>query len=302
MTIGPVSLFDSVTSNQPSDCAYLSFEDFTEIMSAYSKDTFASKSDAPLICLTEFKGGRRKKANAQHSGMLVLDIDDHLNISDVNTVLEEEGLAALLCSTASHRAAKHKFRVFIPLAEVASYNDHSLAWHVANQAVADGKADASKVGAESMFFVPGVYPDAPIVFQTYEGVRLSASDWIGLVGSREDVQALAGIKSAPNFKPRGATAFKQRTASNADLDLSRTRLVTDRSLEEYRNPSGAYHHARFRLLMSMSGRARRLGVAINASDLVLLFNQVDLEDGGFYQHPDYQAAIKAEADKVIATQ
>jgi len=76
-------------------------------------------------------------------------------------------------------------------------------------------------------------------------------------------------------------------------------LVTDKSLDEYRSPSGAYHHARFKLLMSMAGRARRLGVDISHSELVHLFNQVDQEDGSFYQTPDYQTALLAEAEKAL---
>ena len=301
MTVGPVSLFDNVRSNIASDCVNLDFDEFVQIMEAYSQDSFASKSDAPLICLTQFEDGRRKKANAGKSAMLVLDIDDHLNVDDVASVLKADELTALLCSTASHRLDKHKFRVFIPLSDMADYDDHRLAWHVANLAIADGKADPSKIGSESMFFVPGIYPNAPSVFHRFDGVTLSADEWINLCGLRSDVQAMVGLK------PRIRTHQKQhRTAqrslvgsSDADLDLARSRLVTDRSLDEYRSPSGAYHHARFRLLMSMAGRARQLGVDISHNELVHLFNQVDQEDGSFYQTPDYQTALLAEAQKAL---
>lgn len=301
MTVGPVSLFDNVKSNIASDCVNLNFDEFVQIMEAYSQDSFASKSDAPLICLTQFKGGRRKKANAGKSAMLVLDIDDHLDVDDVVSVLKADELRALLCSTASHRPDKHKFRVFIPLSDLADYDDHRLAWHVANLAIADGKADPSKIGAESMFFVPGIYPNAPRVFHRFDGITLSAEDWINLCGSRSDVQKMAGLKPhirTPQKQHRPAR--RSFTGSNdADLDLARSRLVTDKSLDEYRSPSGAYHHARFKLLMSMAGRAHRLGVDVTHSDLVHLFNQVDQEDGGFYQTPDYQAALLAEAQKAL---
>ncbi len=146
MDIGPVSLFDNVKSNKPADCMNFDFDDFVEIMSTYSRDKFSCKSDAPLICVTEFKDGRRSKANATQSGMVVLDIDDHLTVGEVLDNLRDEGIAALLCSTASHRDDHHKFRVFVPLLEIADYDDHVLAWHVLNHAVADGKADPSKIG------------------------------------------------------------------------------------------------------------------------------------------------------------
>lgn len=301
MTFGPVSLFDNIRSNIASDCQNVDFDDFVQIMEAYSQDVFASKTDAPLICLTEFKEGKRRKANAAHSSMVVLDIDDHIDIEDVASTIEAEALAALLCSTASHRPDKHKFRVFVPLADVAAYDDHRLAWHVANLAIADGKADPSKVGAESMFFVPGAYPDAPNVFQRFDGSTLTAEEWIQLLGSKSDVERYAGLKPryhAPKTKG-GSRKTVHTCAVDADLDLARSRLVSDKAIDDYRVPSGSYHHARFKLLLSIAGRASRLGVDLTQADLVHLFNQIDQQDGGFYQTSDYQSAIWAEAQKAL---
>ncbi|MEP3946666.1 hypothetical protein [Ascidiaceihabitans sp.] len=303
MDIGPVSLFDNVKSNKPADCVNLDFDDFVEIMSAYAQDKFSCKSDAPLICVTEFKDSRRSKANAMQSGMVVLDVDDHLTVDEVLDNLRHEGIAALLCSTASHRDDHHKFRVFIPLLEIADYDDHVLAWHVLNHAVADGKADPSKIGCESMFFVPGTYSGAPQVFEQIDGYSLSAGDWIGLVGSEADILAMAGkAPSAKRVVSRNENS--RRLASleitDSDLDLSRSRLVSDKALDLYRAPSGSYHHARYALLMSMAGRARQFGLVPSAEDLRSLFNQIDQEDGGHYQTSDYQNALLAEAKKVIS--
>lgn len=301
MTLGPVSLFDNIRSNIASDCENLDFDEFVQIMEAYSQDTFASKTDAPLVCMTQFKDGRRKKANAGQSAMLVLDIDDHLDVDDVASVLTTGGLAALLCSTASHRPNKHKFRVFIPLSDLADYEDHKLAWHVANLEIADGKADPSKIGCESMFFVPGIYPEAPKVFHRFDGITLNAEEWISLCGSRSEVQKMVGLKpgNGTHQKKHRPAQLPKTSSTDADLDLTRSRLVTDKSLDEYRCPSGAYHHARFRLLMSMAGRARRFGIDVSHTELVHLFNQVDQEDGGYYQTPNYQTALLAEAQKAL---
>lgn len=139
MTIGPISLFDSITSNRAADCELFTFEEFIILMGTYSDESFASKYAAPLLCFTEFKEGRRSKANANQTGMIVLDVDDHLTIDEVDAALEEIGVAALLCSTASHREEQHKFRVFVPLLEIADYDKHVLAWHVVNHVVANGK-------------------------------------------------------------------------------------------------------------------------------------------------------------------
>jgi hypothetical protein len=305
MKIGPVSIFDCVKSNRTSVCEYLDFETFVAIMNAYSHDEFASKNDAPLICMTEFQGDRRSKANATQSGMVVLDIDDHLTIEEVTEVLHQEGIAALLCSTASHRDEHHKFRIFIPLLDIADYDDHVLAWHVLNHAVADGKADPSKIGCESMFFVPGIYPNAPQVFELFDGYAWTASSWINQVGSKDDVMILAGKSISSLQRSRASVSRTRQTSSvptdDADLDLNRTRLVSDKMLDAYRSPAGSYHHARFALLMSMAGRAIRLNLAPTASDLQFLFNQIDLEDGGYYQSAKYQAALLTEASKALSS-
>jgi hypothetical protein len=305
MDIGPVSLFDGVKSNQPSDCQNLDFDTFVEIMEGFSRDEFASKSNAPLIYLTAFKGGRRSKANATGSGLVVLDIDDHLTVEEVIDTLHTEEIAALLSSTASHRDDHHKFRVFIPLAEVANYDEHVLAWHVLNHAVADGKSDPSKIGCESMFFVPGTYPDAPMVFERFDGYSLSASGWIDLVGTETDILALSGKHLPPKLRPSVSVKKRRVLASNAatdrDLDLARSRLVSDAALEAYRSPAGSFHHARFALIMSMAGRAQRFGVMPTAEDLRSLFNQIDQEDGGYYQTPDHQNALLKEAQKALSS-
>lgn len=305
MTIGPISLFDNVKQNQASDCEQLSFDEFVEIMSAYSKDFFAGKADAPLICTTEFKNGKRLKANATLSSVVVLDIDDHLTIEAVSDSLVATGIRSLLCSTASNRQNHHKFRVFVPLAKPAAYEQHGLAWHVLNHAVADGKADPSKIGCESLFYVPGQYAGAPSVFEVFDGDVYDADQLIALVGDTDDVYALAGKKpvsrkhhaNIPTYSPTRPLS----PIGDADLDLSRTRLVTDRAYDAYLNPSGPYHHARFGLLMSMARRAQRLGVTVSAADLRDLFNQVDGETGSHYRTQDHQRALLAEAQKALGS-
>lgn len=306
MSIGPVSLFDSVKHNEASDCEDLSFDEFVKIMEAYSQDSFPSKDSAPLICTTRFKNNKRLKANASVSSIVVLDIDDHLNVEDVEATLENEGLRALVCSTASHRREHHKFRVFIPLAQPATYEEHVLAWHVLNHAIADGKADGSKIGCESLFYVPGQYPDAPSVFQDFSGAVFDAQQLIDLVGTQDDVLVLAGKTAKPcKVASANPNLISKRSlvarTGDADLDLKRTSLVSDRALDAYRSPSGSYHHARFGLLLSIAGRARRRRSSLSAIDLRDLFNQIDREDGGHYQSQEKQCALLAEAQKALSS-
>jgi hypothetical protein len=301
----PVSLFDSVKNNKPTDFELIEFDGFVSLMTSFADEKFGDKDDAPLVCLTKFTGNLRRKSNATGSGLVVLDIDDHLTIDDVDLLIREVGVAALLCSTASHRLNQHKFRVFVPLLDVADYQPHVHAWHAINEVLANSLADPSKIGCESMFYVPGKYPNAPAVFEHYSGLTLSAAEWIELVGGEGHVSELAGnaVRTETSSTAKGVsrTVRPMSSASDADLDLYRTKLVTDKALDAYRQPQGSYHHARFALLLSMAGRARRMNVNVASNDLLTLFNQIDLEDGGHYQSQDNQKALLVEAQKAISS-
>jgi hypothetical protein len=307
MGIGPISLFETVKSNQAGDTEHLDFDQFVQVMKTYADECFESKAAAPLLCMTAFKVGRRSRANATVSSIVVLDIDDHITIEQVRATLTDTGLRALLCSTASHREHHHKFRVFVPLIEAVDHSTHILAWHVLNQLIADGKSDRSKIGCESMFFVPGHYPDAPSVFEDIPGDVYSADELVALVGTADDVMAL-GSPDRPTRQPMrhegrsyGGSSSTVSFVDDADLDLARTRLITDRALDLYRNPGGSYHHARFQLLMHIAARARYRGISLTDQNLLFLFNQVDREDGSFYQSPDDQRAILKEAQKSLGS-
>lgn len=305
----PVSLFDNVKSNQPSDCCDLDFDDFGDILEAYSQTTYSGKDAAPLICTTRFSNGYRRKSNATVSGIITLDIDDGIKIGAVCDAIDDLGITATVCSTASHRTEHHKFRVFVPLIEPASYEDHRLVWKVLNDTVSSGFADTSKIGCESMYYVPGTYPGAPTEFVRFSGDVYSAQEWIDAAGGRDAIvsqavsqgTAISGsITNEDRSHPVTHHNGSRREAGFADLSLARTRLITDRALAAYQSPVGSYHHARFTLMMSIAGRARTLRVNLSPEDLVSLFNQVDLDDGGHYQTPKYQKEIRAEAQKALS--
>lgn len=305
----PISLFDDVRSNQPSDCCDLEFDDFSDILEAYSQTKYPSKDAAPLICTTRFTNGYRRKSNATSSGIVTLDIDDGIQIGTVCGIIDDLDITATVCSTASHRSDHHKFRVFVPLIEPASYEDHRLVWWVLHDVVSGGFADTSKIGCESMYFVPGSYPEAPTEFVRFSGDVFSAQEWIDAAGGPDAIVkqansqgiAVSGNRTRSDQSSPTSNQFgTRREACFADLSLARTRLITDRALAAYENPVGSYHHARFKLMMSIAGRAKTLKVNLGPDDLVNLFNQVDLSDGGHYQTPKYQQEIKAEAQKALS--
>lgn len=311
MSIGPISIFENTRSNRPSECVDADFEEFVNFMRDAATQEFSCKESAYLVCTTRFRDNQRNKANATSSAIVTLDIDSGLLIGEVIQEIEQLQLRALVCSTASHREDCHKFRVYIPLAEPATYDDHRKAWFVLNKLVADSKADLSKIGCESMFYVPGIYPNSPLVFEDIAGEIYSVSELVevfdGADKVSEEAQRLGkslnqddsrtevrvSVKKAPPVKIESAISYRH-------LDLKTTKLVTDSALEKYHAPHDNYHHARYRLILSIASRARTLKLSISAHDIVELFNQVDVADGGYYQTSDYQRKIAEEAHKAIS--
>lgn len=294
-----LSMFDSVKNANVTEQIDLRFDEFCEGMQSYSEDEYASKEAAPLFASTWFMNKKRCKANAKGSGLVVLDIDHGQTIDDTWDIVEDLDIAALLYSTASHRDDHHKFRLCIPLTATVRYERYVECWHALDHVFIDGMSDASKKGCESLFYVPGQYPNAPTVFKSNKGMILSAEEWFDV----------ADLDDIPFDKPCRNKADQQQTSqqstnfsaiSSSDLDIYETRLVTESALNKYQSSIGDWHHARFGLMMSIIGRAKRLRLVITNYDIIHLFNQVDQLDGGHYQTPKYQKEIANDAANALA--
>ena len=296
----PFSIFESVTKPIPTETVELDFEDFSAIMYSFKEEEFSAKSAAPLFSSTLFNNNRRSKANATESGLIVLDVDDGQTIEETLAMVDDLNVMALLYSTASHRCDHHKFRLCIPLATRVSYQDYSNCWHSLNFVFAENNSDQSKVGCESLFYVPGQYPDAPSVFECRDGIILTADEWLEIA----DVPIAATIvktKEPPASRSHSNFKTTQKLAGVNDLDFFETKLISETALTKYQSANGNWHHARFGLMMSIAGRASIMGIAIAADDIIHLFNQVDLADGGHYQSQKHQTEIANDAANALAS-
>jgi len=299
----PISIFNRVTENQASECEDMTFDEFVDIVSSFSCEEFASKEAAPLFASTRFTGGLRRKSNATVSGLIVLDIDDGIQIEEVIGFCEQLGVKSLVYTTASHRQDHHKFRVCIPLAEPVPYDEHVACWHAINYTFTGQASDTSKVGCESMFYVPGIYPNAPTQFVFHEGEIFEAKEWINSVNLPAPHPIF--VESDKPTRASGKVRRVKRTSSgnslsDADLDIYETKLVSEKALNKYLSSSDGWHQRRYGLMMSITSRARRMGVSVSSDNIVHLFNQVDLLDGGHYQSPKYQREIQNDAAKALA--
>lgn len=295
----PISMFESVRNPVPIEQAELAFTDFAQALSSFSEEQYASKASAPLFASTRFSNERRAKANATMSGLVVLDIDDGQTIDETVDIVKTLDTTAIVYSTASHSVDHHKFRVCIPLSEPVDYDKHALAWRAINEVFAGGAADSTKVGCESLFYVPGQYPNAPNFFAFLPGKIETAADWIDVVG---DIPAIAVSSKVVPLAPRQIARASRsgRSASSDDLDFFETKLITEPALNKYWASANGWHHARFGLMLHIVGRAKRMGITVGQSDVITLFNQVDIADGGHYQSTDYQRQIANDAAKAAS--
>ncbi|MEO9460817.1 MAG: hypothetical protein ABJE63_11905 [Lentilitoribacter sp.] len=296
----PLSFFESVTNPNTAETCNPTFAEFVELMSVFAEDEHPSKEAASLFTTTQFNHGKRRKANATQSGLVVLDIDHGPTIEDTWETVMDLDVSAMLYSTASHREDHHKFRLCIPLEINVLYQHYVKLWHALDYVFIDGMSDSSKAGCESLFYLPGQYPNAPSVFEVNNGAIFTPSEWLDIADLQE-VQ----VGNSGKDKPTGnRTSVKSpdgsRTASSDDLDIYETKLVAETALNKYRSSYGDWHHARFGLMMSIVGRAKRMGISITQDDIINLFNQVDQIDGGHYQTSKYQHEIANDAANALA--
>lgn len=302
----PLSLFESVKNPIAVDTEMINYDQFVIVMRDFASERRQSKSDAPLISATHFKNDKRSKCNATTSGLIILDIDEGMTIDTALNTAKEFEIACIVYSTASHKPEHHKFRVCIPLIEPIPYDQHRTTWHAVNSIFTNGGSDKSKVGCESLFYVPGIYPDSPTVFEENEGIVLCSEEWIELAAELDPEFNPEAKKSAStNYKKHrptvraASTRVYSSTASPDDLDYYETRLLSEPALDKYNSSVGNWHHARFGLMMSIASRAERMGISLSSDDIVCLFNQVDELDGGHYQTSNYQKEIANDAQKVL---
>lgn len=127
---------------------------------------------------------------------------------------------------------------------------------------------------------------------------LSSDEWMDIA----DLPEPSSKRPSERDPVRSSKEQKRtsRTASSNDLDIYETKLVTEAALNKYQSAFGDWHHARFGLMLSIAGRAKRMGIDITQDDLIHLFNQVDEMDGAHYQTSKYQREITNDAANALA--
>jgi hypothetical protein len=183
----PVSYFDNVHDNggdgffnDQNDI--LTWREFGTQLAYMSTQDCKTKEAAPLFAPTTFSRTRGILGHSA-SGCLVLDSDGVMSIDQAKTAFEQDGLEAMIYSTASHQPNSPRFRVVLPLRELTDQYIPAVNalkdWLAGRTGVANWEIDEGKLNPYSIFYFPGRYACAgEHVIYHVRGVVLTAGEWI----------------------------------------------------------------------------------------------------------------------------
>jgi len=291
-----ITKFTSVRSVRGRTLEY-TFDQLADNFVELSEEPMDAKENSNLFAPTHFLGGYRKKDNAKYTSLIVLDIDEGISFDDVRCEVEDVGLSAILCTTASSKPDHHKFRVIVPLSSETTYEDAKTAWFGLNFILTRSRADTSKIGCESLFYLPGDFRGAYNAVHVHRGDIPSVTDivtnGIGMDTIEEELQKLGKAT-----KPEPKDFRFKREANDMDVRYRTSGLISYNALRAYECREN-YHIGRYRMLCSIAASARRRGILVTAAQVADLFMEFDARHGDG-RHQTSEHAIKVRADAISA--
>jgi hypothetical protein len=212
----PLSMFHNVQDVVPKnrEIPLLKLQEFLQNQTTLY---YLTKEDAPLFSPTQFNGTRCQE-NATESGMPSLDIDNGLAYDDVLELCRFHGVKVILYTSANHQRSKDgvvrdRFRALFPLTDRVSAGRHKetgraiARWlllmadehgmrfdpvfrapktnHPKDKGRWEPYPDTTKIGIESLFYVPGRYEGVNNRYDDVDGEILPSEAWLQLAPSTE---------------------------------------------------------------------------------------------------------------------
>jgi P4 family phage/plasmid primase-like protien len=233
--------------------------DLVDMLVESSSEAFATKEDARLLSPTVYETrlwlkssaepcrGFRGEKNATGSGMVVVDADAGLTISEALDRLRQEGVECIVYTTASNRIGD-KFRVAVPLLTPVDVETQKRAVLAVCQCLKAGWApDTTKVNSYSLFYLPGTYAKAVNQFEHLHGIVRTAQQWVDLYPVAE-----------PEPTPEVTHTL------NRDSEWSPEKCG---ALDRYRSLSGGRHKGLFAMMVSLAMSAINAKYDIRPNEL-----------------------------------
>jgi hypothetical protein len=297
-----VSLFRSVKDTGRNGFLYgvngvMEWPFFTEILFTYSKKEFAGKGFAPLFAPTQFKlipgksGGYRSLDNATMAGMAVIDADGGLGFDEVVRVLSDYGLEAVLYTTASNQH-DDRFRVIVPFAARTNVETQKLGVEAICRFLSPGwRPDTSKNNCYSLFYVPGIYPNAVNRFVHLGGAILPVKAWIE-VGGLEDI--VDPVIRNRRFVPWQST--ESSWSSLNDCPFIKAEWVND-----YLSMEDGSYNGLYQFMVRAAAGANARDIALSGFQLADLARDLEMMSGR--HHKTWSLATRnllAEAENALS--
>jgi hypothetical protein len=289
-----VSLFASVRDTGRKGFFYginglIQWADFYDLLAAYSGVRFRGKQFAPLFAPTEFKliprgrsGGYRKAENATMAGMAVIDADGGLGFDEVVRLLTEYELSAIIYTTASNRH-DDRFRVVIPFAEPTDVETQKRGVEAICHFLSPGwRPDTSKNNCYSLFYMPGIYPDANNRFVHLTGSILPVDGWIEAVGQDQESIPDPLVRDR-QFVTRDPTKVKWSLLRNCWF-------VQEDWIHEYLGLSDGSYNGLYRFMVRVAAAAEARRIGLSAVELADLARHLELMSGR--QHKSWSLATR----------
>jgi hypothetical protein len=265
------------------------WRDFHDLLAAYSNMRFRGKQFAPLFAPTEFKliprgrsGGYRKAENATMAGMAVIDADGGLGFDEVVRLLTEYDLEAVIYTTASNRH-DDRFRVVIPFAEPTNVETQKHGVEAICHFLSPGwRPDTSKNNCYSLFYMPGIYPDANNRFVHLAGSILPVDGWIEAVG--QDPEPIPDpVALDRQLVARDPTEIKWYSIRNCPF-------VQQDWIDDYLGLADGSYNGLYRFMVRVAAGAEARRIALSASELADLARDLELMSGR--QHKTWSLATR----------
>jgi hypothetical protein len=280
----PIAYFDNVKDNTPKNQT-TTWEQFQNLLVAEASRELARKEDANLYSPTVFEG-KRCRANATISAMIVIDADEGLMFDNCYNALVELGLEAILYTTASNRLGD-RFRIVIPLSEHVDPETYKQVSQTICRVLGgpEWKPDIGKIGPYNLFYLPGTYAEANNRFEAISGVVLSAGDWLELSPSEDQISKQA------------QPAVKAKPVEETWTTLAECPFVRGDWVDEYLSLGpGQWYRGLYKFMVRVAMSARAQGFGLTANQLGELAQELDRLDGGHYQDRD----LDREAENALA--
>ena len=286
------SLFKNVKDVYHTD-DQLSWESFCDYLSEMAETySVENKDNLPLLSSIYRFNSSKKLEDWLFSDWMALDIEHSASITEVDKVLTDSSVCALLHTSFNHTSNDHRLRIYLPLdGYIENIDDYYNTWKSIHIWM-NNWSDRSCKNPNRCYFMPSNRPDYMI--KKYNGDILTADIWREKypIPIKKNIEKC--IKHPIKLLDKTVNTKKKKIRHNNIFDSD---LVSSEAVNSYWNNHSNWHMKMYETLCSIASRAKIMGYKITIEELTNLAIQIDNADfGGPYYSIE---KLKREAEDAI---